>query len=90
MSQQLNGHASGQLYHIAYSTDLGCETEQILVVAYDKDTNVAYPTKLQMKQTILSWVRNTNIEQQMPPFLRNKAAQVVVAMVQVRPSTPSC
>lgn len=38
---------------------------------------------LQIKQSLLSWVRNTNVEQQMAPFLRNKAAQVVVAMVQV-------
>ena len=37
----------------------------------------------QVKQAVLSWVRNTNTEQQMVPFIRNKAAQVAVAMVQV-------
>lgn len=78
------------MWSAACSTDLGCKTKEHLVAAYGEDTNTDYSTKLQMKQTLLSWVRNTNIEQQMPPFLRNKAAQVVVAMVQVRPSDPSC
>ena len=38
---------------------------------------------MQVKQAVLSWVRNTNVEHQMPPFLRNKVAQVIVALVQV-------
>ncbi len=38
---------------------------------------------MQVKQAVLSWMRNTNVEHQMPPFLRNKVAQVIVALVQV-------
>ncbi len=38
---------------------------------------------MQVKQAVLSWVRNTNVEHQMPPFLRNKVAQVIVALAQV-------
>ncbi len=38
---------------------------------------------MQVKQAVLSWVRNTNVEHQMPPFLRNKVAQVIVALLQV-------
>ncbi|KAL3158478.1 hypothetical protein ABBQ38_010710 [Trebouxia sp. C0009 RCD-2024] len=52
---------------------------EVLVTRYDQLSNSACSM---IKQSILSWVRNTNVEQQMAPFLRNKAAQVVVAMVQ--------
>ena len=38
---------------------------------------------VQVRQALLSWVQKTNTEQQMAPFLRNKSAQVIVAMVQV-------
>ena len=49
---------------------------------------VVCPYALQVKQAVLSWVRNTNTEQQMVPFIRNKAAQVAVAMVQVHNTVP--
>ncbi|KAL0051899.1 hypothetical protein WJX82_004175 [Trebouxia sp. C0006] len=49
---------------------------EVLITRYDQlDSNV-------VKQAVLSWVRNTNVEHQMPPFLRNKVAQVIVALVQ--------
>ena len=38
---------------------------------------------MQIRQSLLSWVRNTSPGQQVPPFLCNKAAQVVVAIIQV-------